>query len=153
MSRPLLLDTNLMLFYLVMTVDLSLLSRFKRVSGFHLADVQLLRDLVRHSRGLWTTPHVLTEVSNFVGQAPQGWRLRLVVALGDFAREQEERYTASSALVDMAQFGPLGMTDTALLALSGEATVATLDYELFERISHVGGYAVHFNHVRRSANA
>ena len=149
MTGPfLLLDTNLLLFYLVSVVDLSLLSRFKRVSSFRLSDVLLLQSLVGGFRAMITTPHILTEASNFIDQAPMDWRDSLIEALRAFAEGHQEYYEASALLMNRVEFRRLALTDTALAALSREATVATLDYELYGRIVHDGGMAVHFDHLR-----
>ena len=144
----LVLDTNLLLLYLVSVVDLTLLNRFKRVSSFRLSDVLLLQGLVGGFRAMMTTPHILTETSNLVDQAPGDWRNSLIEALRQFAQGQREFYQASALLMNHVEFRRLALADTALVALSHEATVATLDYELYGRIIGNGGMAVHFDHLR-----
>ena len=148
MSRLLLLDTNLLLFFLVTQVNLDMLRTFKRVRGFSASDLQPLRDMVEAFSALITTPHVLTEVSNFVDQAPLPWRPQLIAALQKFAREQQERYERSADLVLRDEFKQLALADTALLSLSDKVSIATLDYELYGRIVARGGKAIHFDHVR-----
>jgi hypothetical protein len=153
MRRLLLLDTNLLLFFLVAQVDLAILRSFKRVSLFRTSDLVPLRDLVEAFSALITTPHVLTEVSNFVDQAPPQWRPQLIDALRGFAEHQEERYEQASGLAMRNEFQHLALTDTGLLSLSKDAVVATLDYELYHRILAAGGRAVHFDEVRGEYSA
>ena len=95
-----------------------------------------------------TTPHILTETSNLFDQAPGDWRSSLIEALREFAQGQREFYQASALLMNRVEFRRLALADTALVALSKEATVATLDYELYGRIVANGGMAVHFDHLR-----
>jgi hypothetical protein len=138
----------LLLFFLAMQVDLGILRSFKRVSNFRSSDLQPLKDLVGAFSALITTPHVLTEVSNFIDQAPPQWRPQLIDALRSFIIEQEEHFEESSRLVELPEFAHLALADTALLSLSRSVSVATLDYELYGRILAVGGRAIHFDHVR-----
>ncbi len=151
MARSLLLETNLLLFYLVAQVDLTLLQSFKRVSNLKTSDLQPLRDLVEAFSLLVTTPHILTEVSNFIDQAPQHWRLRLIDALRSFVVDSPEYFEASRVLVNKREFAQLALADVSLLSLSHTAVIATLDYELFQRIAVAGGQAVHLDHVRGEA--
>ncbi len=153
MRRSLLLDTNLLLFFLVTQVDLSILRSFKRVSQFRTSDLVPLRDLVEAFSALIATPHVLTEVSNFVDQAPLQWRSHLIFALRRFAEDQEERYERASSLAVRNEFQHLALTDTGLLSLSTDAVVATLDFELYHRILAAGGAAVHFDEVRGNSSS
>ena len=147
-ARSLLLDTNLLLLYLVTQVDLSLLHNFKRVSNFQASDLQPLRDLVEAFSQVVTTPHVLTEVSNFVDQVPPPWRPQMIQALRSFVLNHLEYFEASEHLVNTPEFSQLGLADVSLLSLSNTATIATLDYKLFHRILNTGGQAIHFDHVR-----
>ncbi len=152
-ARLLALDTNLLLLYLVSMVDLRLLNHFKRVSSFRLSDVLLLQNLVAGFSVMITTPHILTEASNLAEQAPPAWRMRLMDALRDFAEMQQEVYEPSASLTRRKEFRQLALADTALLALTRDVTVATLDYELYGRILQDGGMAVHFDHLRGKNNA
>jgi len=148
MTRLLLLDTNLLLFFLVAQVDLSIVRSFKRVSQFRASDLQPLRDMVEAFSSLTTTPHVLAEVSNFVDQAPVQWRSQLIEALRSFAEDHQERYESSAQLMSREEFRKLALTDTALLSLSREMVVATLDYRLHGQILAWGGQTIHFDDVR-----
>ena len=148
MVRLLLLDTNLLLFFLVTQVDLSLLKSFKRVTQFRASNLQPLRDMVEAFSSLTTTPHVLAEVSNYVDQAPVQWRSQLVEALRRFTEDHKERYESSSLLMSREEFPKLALTDTALLSLSREMVIATLDYRLYGQILASGGQAIHFDEVR-----
>jgi hypothetical protein len=150
MDRLLLLDTNLLLFFLAMHVDLAILREFKRLSSFRGSDLKPLQDLVEEFSALITTPHVLTEVSNFIDQAPIKWRPQLIGALRTFIMDQEEYFQASSSLARMPEFAHLALAETALVALSRRASVATLDYDLYWRIVQSGGAAIDFNLVRNS---
>ena len=141
-------DTNVLLFFLVAQTDLSLLRTFKRVQNFDSPDVEILRDVLEPFRNMVTTPHVLTEVSNFIDQAPQYRRADLVRALQTFIHSTTESYHESRVLSDRDEFAALGLSDTALSALSDECTVITLDFHLAGRIRQAGGSVINFQHAR-----
>jgi len=147
-ARIALLDTNVLLLWLVGLTDPSLLVTFKRVDTFDAEDLSLLGRLLRRYQSLITTPHVLTEVSNFVDQAPQYRRRELVAALRHFVEGHRELYEASSKLVGHQDFEHLGISDTGLSALSFDAVVITTDFHLWGRILSHGGNCVNFNHLR-----
>lgn len=63
-----LMDTNLLLLYLVGAFDPEEVPRFKRTSQFTPADFALLVRFLELFQRIVTTPHVLTEAGNLAGQ-------------------------------------------------------------------------------------
>jgi hypothetical protein len=146
--RTVLLDTNLLLLWLVSLTDASLLVTFKRVDTFVEQDLTLLAKLLRGFSNLITTPHVLAEVSNFVDHAPLYRRNDLKLALLRFIEANQETYEAAVKLISYQEFQALGIADTGLLALSTYATVLTVDHHLWSRITAAGGSCINFSHAR-----
>jgi hypothetical protein len=142
------LDTNLLLLWLVAQTDATLLHQFKRVQQFTYQDIELLQSLIQPYREFVTTPHVLSETSNFLDQAPSWQRDALIDALKDFIRSGVEVYHPADELIDRDEFNAFGLTDTAIAQLSAEAVVLTADYRLAGKIEALGGNALNFNHYR-----
>lgn len=142
------LDTNLLLLWLVGLVDPTLLLTFKRVNIFTTEDLTTLAELLLGFQAVVTTPHVLTEVSNFTDQTPPHRRPEMKSQLRRFAQECAEIYHASAGLVLRPEFDPLGLADTALSSLSSTTTVITVDRHLAARIALGGGRVINFNHYR-----
>jgi len=145
-----LLDTNILLLWLVGNTDAALLLTFKRVQSFEERDLVLLERLLRPFQRMITTPHILTEVSNFVDQSPMYKRARLVESLREFIQDHAEIYESAVTLVDRSEFNSLGLSDTALVSLSADAVIITTDFHLSERIASQGGQAINFNRARSS---
>jgi rRNA-processing protein FCF1 len=143
-----LLDTNILLLWLVGHVDVFLLLAWKRVDIFDVEDFERLKKLLFRFSAILTTPHVLAEVSNFIDQAPQHRRLALIESLRKFADENREHYEQARNLVQRTEFKLLGLTDTALVDLSADAVVVTMDFHLYNRIVSLGREAINFNHRR-----
>jgi hypothetical protein len=137
-----------MLLWLVARTDATLLHKFKRVQIFTYQDIELLRDLLQPYREFVTTPHILSETSNFIDQAPPWQRPALVEQLKDFIRSGVEVYEAAKTLIERDEFNALGLTDSGMAQLSAEAVVITVDYRLAGKIEAMGGHAVNFNHYR-----
>jgi len=128
---PLLLDTNVLLLYLVARIQVKLIVSMKRLTSFEVGDHEVLGKLMVEYRSMITTPHVLAEVSNFVDQAPVLYRPALSASLAQFAVQHGEEYEPASQLVKQRAFESLGMTDTGLLSLSRRATILTTDGRLY----------------------
>ena len=147
-QRLALLDTNVLLLFLVGETDVSLLKTFKRMQAFEAGDLGLLADALRPFRQILTTPHVLAETSNFVDQAPLYRRQDLIAALRRFAERNEERFEAAKELMTRKEFEYVGLADVGLVSLSSVATVLTIDYRLAYEISVNRGAVVNFQHLR-----
>jgi hypothetical protein len=135
------LDTNLLLLWLVARTDATLLLQFKRVKQFTYRDFEQLQELLQPYRKFVTTPHILSETSNFLDQAPFWQRDALIDALKDFIRSGVEVYRPADELIERD-------TDTAIAQLSAEAVVLTVDYRLAGKIGALGGNALNFNDYR-----
>jgi hypothetical protein len=142
------LDTNLLLLWLVARTDATLLLQFKRVKQFTYRDFELLQELLQPYRKFVTTPHILSETSNFLDQAPFWQRDALIDALKDFIRSGVEVYRPADELIERDEFNALGLTDTAIAQLSAEAVVLTVDFRLAGKIEALGGNALNFNDYR-----
>lgn len=146
--RKAILDTNLLLLWLVGQTDQSLLKSFKRVDTFSSSDVRRLKAIILPFRQLVTTPHILSETSNFIEQAPPWRRAALLAQFTVFVLNVAEVYQPAKSLVARGEFNALGITDTALAVLSADSVVVTVDHRLAGKIEALGGNALNFNRWR-----
>jgi hypothetical protein len=142
------LDTNLLMLWLVARTDATLLRQFKRVRQFTHQDFERLQDVLRSYRKFVTTPHILAETSNFIDQAPSWRRDALIRQLKDFINDGTEIFEPARRLIERGEFNALGLTDTGMAQLSAEALVITVDYRLAGKIEAMGGNALNFNQYR-----
>ena len=63
-SAGLLVDTNLLLLYLIGKTNPNRISNLKRTDKYSIKDFELLARFMANFRSLAVTPHILTEVSN-----------------------------------------------------------------------------------------
>ena len=78
-ERDVLIDTNMLLMYVVGTLDPNLIPTFKRTKMFAVEEYALLRRFLEH-RSIVTAPHILTEVTNLARQIAEPRRTRVFQA-------------------------------------------------------------------------
>lgn len=157
-SRGVLVDTSLLLVLYVGIYDPDQVERFnrtRRIGGssevFTRRDFEYILSFVDQFERVTTTPHILTEVSNFLGQ--------LKGDASDGSRTAFARHVASSAtqeyspdselLTGKPEFIPLGLTDTSIIEVAAEPyLVFTTDYKLHGILTSKGIPAFNYNHCR-----
>jgi hypothetical protein len=146
--ETLFIDTKLLLVLIVGALDRTQVERFKRTRAYSADDYTLLAEYVGGFPRMLTTPNVLTEVSNLLGQLAEPLRRRALVALGLLTGQFQEEYLPSTAIALDWHFPLLGLADTSILRAAAEATVLTDDLQLYVRLAAAGVDVVNFNHIR-----
>ncbi len=148
-ERKLLVDTNILLLYVVGSLSLDRIARHKRTDTFTVEDYWLLCKLLDRFEGIVVTPNILTEVSNLLGQTDEKIRGSLLILLQSLVRISEEHYVRSLEAVEAAEFPRLGLADASILACPTEGlTVLTDDIHLYLALQKRGVEVINFNHLR-----
>ena len=102
--KGLLTDTNLLLLYIVGSLDIELIGNFKRTAHYSIDDFYIVSTFIELFEKKIVTPHILTEVSDFIDN-----RRELQGLLKIFVEEQlEERYAESKIIVQNTEFITFG---------------------------------------------
>jgi hypothetical protein len=102
-----------------------------------------------HFAHVATTPTILTEVSNLLGQVPETIRPLLYQIFATAMRTFREGYVASADIVDVPGFHTFGLTDTNILhEENSKYLVLTDDFRLSQYLQTNGRDVVNFNHIR-----
>jgi rRNA-processing protein FCF1 len=148
-KKKLLVDTNILLLYVVGSLSLDRIARHKRTDTFTIEDYRLLDRLLRESGGIVVTPNILTEVSNLLGHTDEKTRGSLLILLRSLVRISEEHYVRSLEAVEAAEFSRLGLADASILSSPTEdLTVLTDDLHLYLALQRRGVEVINFNHLR-----
>ena len=143
------LDTNILLLYVVGACDKSRISTFKRTQTFAPEDFDTLWRFLQHFRKVATLPNIITEVSNLLDGLTGKVRLACFKLLASAVDSLEEHYMPSSAVSKVSEFGRLGLTDTAILRLAEtKYLVLTDDFDLYGCLASKGCLVFNFNHIR-----
>ncbi|MBD0320928.1 MAG: hypothetical protein ICV87_11380 [Gemmatimonadetes bacterium] len=144
-----LVDTNLLLMYLVGAHDPDEIPRFKRTQQFTSGDHALLTDFLGLFRRVVTTPHILTEVSNLAGQLADRTRTGVFETLSEGIELFHERHTPASELAAEPAFPRFGIADAAVLhEAKGRYLVLTDDFRLSQYLQSEGVDVFNFHHLQ-----
>ena len=144
-----LIDSNLLVLHLVGTVNRERIKTFKRTQAYTLEDFELLEGLISCLGRLFTTPHVLTEVSNLTGSLSGRELAEMRILIRFAVDEMQESFDESKTLVRHACFERLGLADAAIATLCERGMlVLTSDLDLYIALQTRGADAVNFSHIR-----
>lgn len=147
-GKPLLVDTNLMVLYCIGKIDPAIIPKHRRVNHFTPNNWTLLRNLMTIASELLTTPHVLAEVSNLLGQSTQRDATKLRQQLGIEVATLGERFEAATTIAKRSAFPRVGLADAAITQLATDGVVVlTTDARLVSEVAAAGGDAINFNHL------
>jgi hypothetical protein len=147
-ANGILLDTNLLVLYLVGKINPRRIPTFKRTRAFREADFDLLAGIVAQFKMRLATPGIWAEVSNLTDlQGDEHRKMRRLIH--DEMQLVTEHYTPSCELARMPAFHKLGITDAAIAELSQRPLfVLTADLSLYRWLSDQGADSFNFNHIR-----
>lgn len=152
-SRGLLLDTSpLLLLYLGLYAP-EQIERFPRTrsEGFTRKDYEFILGFAGGFDHLITTTHILTEVSNFLGQLHGYVRDGCFEAFARHVAEETTREHSPTAegLASKAEFVPFGITDTSIVEVAAETyLVLTTDARLNTHLARQGIASLNYNNFR-----
>jgi hypothetical protein len=151
-TRGVLIDANLLLLLVVGLLDPRQITSFGRTNAYEPNDFELLARVVEHFEAVVTTPHVLTETSNFLGQLPGQQAAQGRAVLAQLIPDLQEESRSASALAERSPFQPFGLTDTGIDERASEAhLVLTDDLPLYHYLAGQGRDAINFNHLRMAS--
>jgi hypothetical protein len=147
-AKGVLVDTNLLVLLLVGTVNRQRILNFKRTGDFTPEDYDLLVRLVVWFGKIFSTPHVLSQVSDLTDLT--GHELTAVRAIFKALVEQiEEEYDVSQTLMKDPLYQRFGLTDSAIGAVCCRGIlVVTTDSRLHVALQERNIDALNFNHIR-----
>lgn len=144
-----LVDTNLLLLYLVGKSDPRIIPRFTRTQKYTLDDFQVLSKLIETGfRSLVTTPNVLTEISNLATKLTEGERRAFFDQMKHHIAILKETYCPSRIAAEDRNYRTFGLTDATILSGSSDVLVLTDDLPLYQLLSSRGRDVVNFTHIR-----
>lgn len=152
-SRGLLLDTSpLLVLYLGLYAP-EQIERFSRTKseGFSHRDYEFIRSFAGGFDRLVTTPHILTEVSNFMGQLHGHVKNGCFEAFAQHLTEPttHEHSPPAQELANEAEFIPFGITDTSIAKVAaGTSLVLTTDAGLNAHLTRRGIDSLNYNNFR-----
>lgn len=145
----LLLDTNVLLL-LIVGLHRPAAIGGKRLTEFDQLDFDLVLGVAKAHPVHISTPHILAEVSNFVGSGNQQLVPGGAAALARYIHGLEEIIRPALDIVLMPEYEALGLTDTGVLLMADkQVKVVTVDFHLCNRLVGRGIDAINLRHLRQ----
>ncbi len=139
-----LIDTNILLLFVVGSLNPDLIPKISRTASFSFQDFQIVEKTIDFFDNKITTPHILTEVSNLID------RVEIQDALRTYVEIAIEQFIESSRVVANNMFSKFGMADTGILELSkGAHLVLTDDGPLMGILGNTGVDAISLKMLRK----
>lgn len=143
-NKGILIDTNLLLLYLVGLYDIELIRDFKRTSHFNTDDFSNTQEFIQLFDINITTPNILTEVSDLIDN-----RQDLQLVLSSYIEIAQERFIRSKEVCQEPRFTYFGLADMAtLISAKDSYLVFTDDRPLYGYLVNSGVDAVNLDQVR-----
>ena len=150
-NTGIILDINMFLLHFVGSLNPQIIPTFKRTDSFAIEDFYTLQAILAFAPKVVTTPNILTEVSNLLGQLPDHQKLPCFDLFAAGIEFLDERYLESKPITLMGEFRRFGITDAGLMSLAKEHLIVTIDFPLSNYLSSAGINVLNFNHIRDTA--
>lgn len=149
-TKGILIDTNLLLLFVVGKHDKFLIEKFKRVQQFTIEDYEFICGFVRYFSKVIVTPYILTEVSNLLNQLPEQYKFEQYSAFSHLMQEWLERHTESKLIATVESFKKYGLTDAEIAetGLKKDHLILTDDFRLTGFLNKQGIDVINFNNIR-----
>ena len=149
MKTTVMLDSNLLLLFVVGTTKRSYITVHKRLRAYSESDFVLLLQIIERASSVIVTPNTLTETSNLLGYMAEPARSELFKTFRAFIVVSEELYCESRLVANSAIFIRLGLTDAVLAdSCKEQVSLITADFDLYQSTLAGGGAVINFNHLR-----
>ena len=126
-----LVDSNLLLLFLVGCCDVELIERFKRTDAFDADDFEILSAFLGKFRRIITTPGLLSEVNSLAGTMKGEHRQTFLEIFKRQIWVLDERHIESKTACQHTYFAKCGLTDSAILTIAKDnLLVLTNDFQL-----------------------
>lgn len=147
-NQGILIDTNILLLWVVGTVNRSRISKFNRTEKFIPEDFDLLVKVLAYFSKIITTPNILTEVNSLANQLGEPERSQCLFLFGTIER-LDEPYLESKIAAGVESFTKFGLTDCGIITLAKDKyLVLTDDFKLANYLYSVGIDTINFNNIR-----
>jgi hypothetical protein len=143
------LDSNLLLLFVIGTYDPNRISTFKNTQKYTAEDFVLLTRVLERVDRRVITPNIATEVDNLGRQLRENEYDKFADVFSQLCRGIFEVYVSTATATSAELYPPLGLTDSITIQLAQDNLLTiTDDFELSNRLSSLGMDVININHIR-----
>lgn len=149
MRKGLLIDTNVLLVWVVGSFLPNLIKSFKRTASYTPTDYDLIYQLINNSQRIITTPGILAEVSNLSGQMKKNIREKFWTDFKTKLELFQEEYQPSMEIANEPAFKYIGLVDSGVISAARNGyLVLTDDARLNYELEKAGLSSLNLNYLR-----
>ena len=147
--RSLIVDTNLLILYLVGNNDIRHIADFKRTQAYSTDDYIRLATFMKLFKEVVTTPNILTEVTNLTDPLNKKLGHKLFPIFSHSFKHLSEKQVDSVSASAGHSFAEFGLSDSVMVELSKmKYLILTDDLPFYSYLETRNIAAVNFNHIR-----
>ncbi|SJM90153.1 conserved hypothetical protein [Crenothrix polyspora] len=148
-TSRILLDTNLLILFVVGTASRQYIGKHKKLTAFTVEDYGELVRIIATATEVLVTPNTLTETSNLAAYIGEPARSEVFHVLRTIINNTQETHLPSRVAANRKEFIRLGLTDAVLIEAGTQDTIVlTTDLDLYLAVMAKGAQAINFNHLR-----
>ena len=147
-NKGIVVDTNLLLLYLIGSFDQEIIIKFKRTQVYTKEDFVTLSKFLKHFV-IISNPNIITEISNLSDTLNRQTEYRLFNFFKNALSSFNESYCKTAEVSTNQAFIKFGLTDSTIYDLADKGfLVLTDDFPLFGYLLNTGKTVINFNHIR-----
>lgn len=131
--KPILIDTNLLLLFIIGIFSEDAISKTKRLKVYSIDDFRLLRDFLDQAPKILITPNISTEISNLMDLSGE-YKKGVFNVFNSFLQNPavEEIHLESKLISSRKEFPVYGLTDCGINSLAKKYIILTDDSRLYD---------------------
>ena len=158
MLRTVVLDTNLLVLLAVGLTNPQYIEGHRRLSGYSIADFDLLTKILANYDELVVTPNICTEASNLLlgkyredNSRLEKANRQIYIEFSQIVSRTSENYITSQTAANRKEFLFLGLADCVILEVANlnNFEILTVDANLHVSAGRAGYRSHNFNHLRK----
>ncbi len=151
-SPNLILDTPILLLYLIGSYETNFIRRFKRTHKYSREDYEYIKQIIMRARRIYITPQIVAEISNYSLEVDHG-RLGnyMMVLIEKFKGFQEEYIKLEKLLKNDRLLTKIGFTDISIIESAKNienCIVLTDDHPFSQKANSLGCRVINFTELR-----
>lgn len=150
LNKGIILDTNLLLLYLIGLFNPALIQKFKRTDKYSNEDFVITGNFVSKFNHVIITPHILAELSSLSKDLPDTYLYSYFEVVIKTLSPYTERNISKDIIFQNPLLSRIGVTDVAIHQLSSDTAylVFTDDMRLTSFLQNSGVDVINLNHIR-----
>jgi hypothetical protein len=146
--KGIVVDTNLLLLFLIGSFDKEYIYKFKRTQSYAIKDFEILSYFLNNFI-IIINPNIITEITNLSDNLNKQTDYKLFHFFKSTLSSCTESYCKTSTVMNNNAFLKFGLTDSTVYDLADKGfLVLTDDFPLYGYLINTGKTVINFNHIR-----